>query len=117
MDKEKTSNMFEVLTAKGDLLFIIKAKDLDVGKPSQGDSQPKQNGGDGTDNGDSSMTIPQKRFLFRLLADQGIEDNEAYKHLKTIFKVSNLTEVSKADASREIEKLLSGQKGGEKNVH
>ena len=60
------------------------------------------------------MTDSQKRLLFRILADQGIEGDKAHQHLKSIFQVNSLKEVTKLEASRGIEKLLSDAKGHRK---
>lgn len=59
----------------------------------------------------SSMTHPQKRLLFRLLADQGIEGDKAHEHLKKLFQVTSLGDVSKMEASKMIEHLLKKAKG------
>jgi len=63
-------------------------------------------------NQQSMMTDSQKRLLFRLLADQGLEGDKAHEHLKKQFQVTTLKEVTKHEASREIEKLLENAKGG-----
>ena len=62
---------------------------------------------------DARMTDAQKRYLFRLLAEQGKEGEEAHEYLKNkIFQVSSLKEVTKFEASQAIERLLADQKGG-----
>ena len=43
---------------------------------------------------DDRMTHAQKRFLFRLLADRGIEGEAAYRHLKETFGVHSLKRVA-----------------------
>ena len=53
------------------------------------------------------MTSSQKRYLFRLLADQGIEGDAAHEYLKGAFSVASLKEVTKSQASRKIEELLN----------
>ena len=60
------------------------------------------------------MTQAQKRYLFRILAEQGIEGDEAYQYLKDFFQVDSLKEVSKLEASKAIEQLI-GKGGGDKN--
>ena len=55
---------------------------------------------------DSPMTDAQKRYLFRILAEQGFENEKAHQHLKELFGVESLQEVSKLEASRMIESLL-----------
>lgn len=80
-------------------------------KNSQGQTGPKAD--DKPLNHEALMTDAQKRYLFRLLADQGKEGEEAHEHLKNkIFQVSSLKEVTKLEASQAIERLLSEQKGG-----
>jgi hypothetical protein len=56
------------------------------------------------------MTEPQKRYLFRLLAQQGIEGKNAEAHLRDYFRVQNLRDVSKAEASQLIEQMIADQK-------
>jgi len=56
------------------------------------------------------MTEPQKRYLFRLLAQQGIEATAVEGHLKEVFQVATLREVSKTAASQLIEGLITTQK-------
>jgi hypothetical protein len=69
----------------------------------------------------SMMTDAQKRFLFRILADRGIEGDQALAHLKKLFGVEVLKDVSKLEASRGIEKLLeqsqakATEKGGNRS--
>jgi hypothetical protein len=78
----------------------------------QGDEtkKPKEGSGENHD----PMTDAQKRYLFRLLADQGIEGDEAYQHLKKTFGVEYLRDVGKIEASRVIDQLL---KGGQEVKH
>jgi hypothetical protein len=71
-----------------------------------GKSPSKEGSGDNHD----PMTDAQKRYLFRLLAEQGIEGDEAYKHLKKTFGVEYLREVTKQEASRAIDQLLKGER-------
>jgi hypothetical protein len=72
-------------------------------KPQSSDSQ-KEN---------PPMTDAQKRYLFRLLADQGIEGDKAHERLKELFQVDSLKEVSKLEASKMIERLIEEAKGAE----
>ena len=58
------------------------------------------------------MTDAQKRYLFRILADNGIEGDKAHQQLKELFQVNSLKEVTKLEASRMIERLLEEAKGG-----
>ena len=52
------------------------------------------------------MTEAQKRYLFRLIADKGIEGDKAHQRLRELFQVDSLKEVSKLEASKMIERLL-----------
>ena len=80
-----------------------------------------RNGGNGNGNGHAVcngelMTYPQKRFLWRILSQQGIEGNKVQEHLLKLFQVETLKEVTKVEASRMIERLLKEAKvpeGGE----
>jgi len=58
------------------------------------------------------MTDAQKRYLFRILANNGIEGDKAHQQLKELFQVNSLKEVTKLEASRMIERLLEEAKGG-----
>ena len=58
------------------------------------------------------MTDAQKRYLFRILADQGKGGEEAHEYLKKLFQVNSLKEVTKLEASQAIERLLAESKGG-----
>jgi hypothetical protein len=59
------------------------------------------------------MTSPQKRYLFRLLADQGMEGDSAYQYLKDHFQVNSLSEITKLEASKVIDRLVTEAQGGE----
>ena len=62
----------------------------------------------GSGNNNESMTYPQKRYLFRLLAERGLEGDAAYKHLKKEFDVDSIEEITKAEASQAIDQMLKG---------
>jgi len=62
------------------------------------------------------MTDAQKRYLFRILAERGIEGDKAYEQLKEIFQVNSLKEVTKLEASKAIEALLNEGRGGKDGV-
>jgi len=59
---------------------------------------------------EARMTDPQKRYLFRLLAQQGLDAKAAEGHLTHVFHVSTLREVSRTSASQLIEQLISTPK-------
>lgn len=69
----------------------------------------KGNASDGK-GADDRMTEPQMRYLFRLLAAQGIEGKAAEAHLKDYFKVRALKEVSRQAASQLIDQMVRDQK-------
>jgi hypothetical protein len=62
--------------------------------------------------GDPPMTEPQRRYLFRLLAQQGFNGPGAEAHLKHTLGVATLRAVSKADASQLIDELVAAQTEG-----
>lgn len=61
---------------------------------------------------DDLMTDAQKRYLFRILAGNGLEADEAHEKLKELFQVDSLKDVTKVETSNAIEKLLEESKGG-----
>lgn len=79
--------------------------------PPKNGGNGKHGGNGGTDNG-SSMTYPQKRLLFRLMAQEGFEGDAARDELLKLFGNDSLEDVSKSDASRMIERLLKEAKEG-----
>jgi len=52
------------------------------------------------------MTERQRSYLFRLLAEKGLDGDVAHKGLKKAFKVTALKEVGRLQAKEMIEKLL-----------
>jgi len=101
---EKKERLIEVRTAEGRpiLSLYITEREAAAGErqaasASQASSQS---------NNDSSMTDAQKRYLFRILADQGMEADAAHQRLKKLFGVDSLQQVSKQEASGMIEQLL-----------
>jgi hypothetical protein len=62
------------------------------------------------------MSENQRRFLFRLLAAQGLVQDAAHHHLLDHFGVGSLTEVSKEQASALIDELQSRPRGNGANV-
>jgi hypothetical protein len=104
------------------LLSLFPGKDIVLeGKLDtvfrQGDGSKEKKGGNGGNGGNGHsgngelMTFPQKRLLFRLMAQEGIEGDEANNHLLKLFQVNNLKEVGKFEASRMIDHLLKEAKG------
>ena len=124
---DKQGRYLKVKTQDGKVLLslflnlgqgIVLEGQLDDRKAKQ---EPPKNGGNGNGNGHAAgsgelMTYPQKRFLWRILAQQGIEGNKVQEHLLKLFQVETLKEVTKLEASRMIKRLLKEAKvpeGGE----
>ena len=78
-------------------------------KPESGKTKPQTQS---PQNENPPMTDAQKRYLFRLLADQGIEGDKAHVRLLELFQVDSLKEVTKLEASKMIERLIGEAKGG-----
>ena len=127
MAKEKDCRVLEFRTGSGELLFslrLIEGEELHSSEPPKPEENPpKEKGGDGKteegkkelgtgNNNAAMMTDAQKRFLFRILAEQGFEGEKAHEELKKAFGVDSLKKVTKLEASREIERRLEAQKGG-----
>jgi len=122
MNGGKALKTIEIRTGDGALLATLQIKETVYEAPeekSQG-NPPEERPAGTTKNPDKEsepmMTDPQKGYLFRLLAEKGIDNDAAYETLTKCFKVANLKEVTKFAASKEIERLLAEQKGG-KNAH
>ena len=113
---EKEAKLIELRDRNGGLIFtfFIVEKTLheaiDEMKSKKQESTGKES--EKTKNSEAFMTDAQKRYLFRILVDQGKEGEEAHEYLKNHFQVKSLTEVTKLEASQAIERLLSESKGG-----
>ena len=73
---------------------------------------PKHNSPSTEGQTDERMTEPQKRYLFRLLAAQGVDGKKAEEHLKSHFRVSRLSDVTRAAASSYIDQLVKDRQDG-----
>jgi hypothetical protein len=111
---EKGSKVVEVRDRNGGLIlsFMVTEKSF-----SEAPKEVKSDPSDSKRNEnplaqDALMTDAQKRYLFRILADQGKEGEEAHDYLKKLFQVNSLKEVTKLEASQAIERLLAESKGG-----
>jgi len=121
---EKT-RCFELRTGEGQVIlsFYLVEKEADPEnnvKSSQIFDQGGNGGKEGkkpsnASNNDSPMTEAQKRYLFRIMAEHGIQGEIAHQELKNAFRVNALTEVDKFEASKMIERLLGQGIGGLKN--
>jgi hypothetical protein len=90
---------------------ISREDNLNGSALAQGGNEDKEP----SSSNDSAMTEAQKRYLFRILAEHGIQGEIAHQELKNAFRVNALTEVAKFEASKMIERLLANGKGGLKN--
>jgi hypothetical protein len=121
---EKRGSFVNVKTKDGRvLLSLFPAKDIilegrldsvfrqETGEEKKGGGDSKGGNGDGS-NGEL-MTYPQKRYLFRIVAQQGVEGNKVQDHLIKLFQADSLKDVTKVEASRMIERLLKDAEGGE----
>jgi len=112
---------FELRTSDGKVILVLnlyeKEIDLEDGPETSGDkrkeSKKEKVQTSKPQDEEPLMTAPQKRYLFRILAERGIEGDEAHQCLKEMFQVDSLKEVSKLEASKMIERLLEEAKGGE----
>jgi hypothetical protein len=104
---EQKVRCVEVRTPDGKPILNLHLVYGPGGSGSQSASNKGQMGQAGTpSSNDSLMTDAQRRYLFRLLAEQGLEEDQAHQRLKGMFGVESLQEVSKAEASAMIERLL-----------
>lgn len=114
----KTTRYLDICTIDGKVIFTFCITEREGNepfptqplKPSQeqnGHSPVNCNGKtNGNGSSDEKMTDPQQRKLFRILAEKGMESGEAHQELLKRFKVSELKEVGKMDASRMIDTML-----------
>lgn len=117
---EAKTKVIEVRTAEGKLIVSFSVTERPVNAENRSappgnqrnENRREGNQGNGPAGEEASMTDAQKRYLFRILADQGIDGEGAYEHLEGLFRVGTLKEVSKFDASKMIERLLGGAQGG-----
>ncbi len=111
---EKGNKIVEVRDRNGGLILSFQITEKSFSEPPKevksDPSYPKRNENPLAQ--DAFMTDAQKRYLFRILADQGKEGEEAHEYLKNHFQVKSLKEVTKLEASQAIERLLAGSKGG-----
>jgi hypothetical protein len=99
----KKVTCIEVKTVEGKHIFSLYLYEKEVQDNSQHNRSAQASSNSGNDD---PMTDAQKRYLFRILADEGFEPEKAHQHLKELFGVDSLQNVSKHEASRMIENLL-----------
>ena len=87
---------FEVFAPNGALIFRIYISEKEIPaddsakvESSKGNGKEQERGSAAKENGDL-MTSAQKRLLFRLMAQQGVEGDAAHDKLKELFRVKNL---------------------------
>jgi len=93
----------DIKTGDGKTLFTLHIYDLEV--PANGNKANQTPNGNGT-KPDEPMTDAQKRYLYRILAESGLEGEAATRELKKHFGTETLKEVTKAEASELIKQLL-----------
>ena len=76
-------------------------------------AKPGRKGANG--GGQDPMTEAQRRYLFRILAGQGLSTEAAHEQLRDLFGVEDLTLVSKFDAGHMIDRLLQESGEGKPN--
>ena len=101
---EKKERLIEVRTTEGKPILTLHLTEREVATEESQGASAFQASSQSTN--DSSMTDAQKRYLFRILADQGMEADAAHQRLKKLFGVDSLQQVSKREASGMIEQLL-----------
>lgn len=113
----KTVKKIEVRTADDKLILNLYLVEKEVDSESKQNTsgnrrQESRSGNQGNGSqGSEAMTEAQRRYLFRILAEQGIEGDAAFEKLISLFDVNALKDVSKRDASKMIEQLLENQGG------
>ena len=113
------SYRLSITTPEGQPLFTVRltrertapAGSGPTSAPTDVVSAPPNGRAGGTD-ATSRMTEPQKRYLFRLLAQQGLDVGAIEGHLKEVFQVATLREVSKTAASQLIDQMIANHKEG-----
>ena len=111
---EKKDRLIEVRTTDGKPILNLRLIETQATQQDRYDGSSAQTtqvkdstSQPGISSADQSlMTDAQKRYLFRILAEQGLEGDKAHEHLKALFGVDSLQEVGKAEASKMIEHLL-----------
>jgi hypothetical protein len=104
---EQKVRCIEVRTPDGKPIVNLHLTYQPNAASSQNGSARNQNGSSNSQSSnDSPMTDAQKRYLFRILAEKGKEEDQAHEFLKQMFGVDSLKDVSKYEASKAIERLL-----------
>lgn len=118
MNEKNVIKMMEVRSSSGVLLCSIKIKGIRIIPKEDNENSFSNNSSVDEDNdsiNDDQMTAAQKRYLFRLLAERGMDKEKAHAYLKNMFIVEDLKTVTKVEASQAIEKLLAEKKEVDNN--
>ncbi len=110
-----TLKYLDICNVDGELLVTLLVRMRDEKAQTQTLPQKSSDGehggnGQGKGNGIEKMTEAQQRKLFRQLAEKGIQGDIAHEELRKRFRVNDLGDVSKQEASRMIEQLLQEAK-------
>ncbi len=101
-----TSKCIEVYTPSGELLFSVRiSNSISSEISNKGNGNGRNKGSNGKTDSEL-MTDAQKRYLFRLMIQQGKEGDDALNELLNLFQTDSLQYVSKFEASKMIERLL-----------
>lgn len=117
MANDKSTWRLTLTTPTGDPLFTLRVEGEEAEGPKPSPTpptatafQPKPAPPAPQGDGETRMTDPQKRYLFRLLGAQGVQGKDAEAQLKQYFRVANLRDVTKAMASEYINQLAKDRK-------
>jgi hypothetical protein len=91
--------ILEIRDSQGRMLFSLRI--TEARENHLKDERPQSD-----QRADGQMSDAQKRYLFRILAEKGMEGEVAHEHLKRLFGVASLKEVTKEEASTKIDDLL-----------
>jgi hypothetical protein len=93
----------------GSTMFLGTVLAEEVAHTTPATERPAANSKSADSDGEA-MTDPQKRYLFRLLAAQGMQGKTAEEHLRACFRVSRLGDISRSAASSYIDQLVKDRK-------
>jgi hypothetical protein len=109
----------ELLGVNEDVMLRFRIREVESSQNGHNGNQSKTQTENGAQKNPSTqsdpMTEAQKKYLFRIYADKGIEGDEAYDQIKKLFGVDNLGDITKFDASKAIDRLVKAPKGGNGN--
>jgi hypothetical protein len=109
----------ELLGVNEDVMLRFRIREVESSGNGHNGTQSKTQSENGANKNPSTqsdlMTEAQKKYLFRIYADKGIEGDDAYDQIKKLFGVDNLGEITKFDASKAIDRLVKAPKGGNGN--